>query len=117
MPIASIFLHSFYIVVSYLGGIVPWPPLETPCRNQRHIKKEDLFFRDHYVFETKKFAKLRLIQSFSLIIQSSVVSIKCRFDQVSFRSNVVRSSIVRSSVVQSTVGSRDLPLIASWDLV
>ena len=56
MLIAAIFWHSFYIVVSYLGGIVPWPH---PCRplaeirdRKKNIKENINFFRD-YVFGTK----------------------------------------------------------------
>ena len=70
--------------------------LQTPCRNQRQIKRKNLFFSD-LCFWDEKSTTLGQIQSckcsFSLFCQpsfrSSVVSIKCRFDQVSFRSSVV----------------------------
>ena len=125
MPIATTFLHFFYIVVSYLGGhCVMAPLLETPCSIQRQIQREILFCLEittvlgqkiaktgTYVFTVVKFFFYFLIKCRF----DSVVSLKCRFDQVSFRSTVAsidfcfdqmlfRSNVVRSTVVRSTVG-------------
>ena len=54
MPIAAIPLYSIYIVVSYLGGtLCDGPTLADPYKNKRRTKREDIFFRDYYVFGTK----------------------------------------------------------------
>ena len=54
MLIAAIPLHSIYIVVSYLGmALCDGPTIADPYRNKRQTKREDLFFRDYYVFGTK----------------------------------------------------------------
>ena len=117
MPIADIFLHSFYIVVSYLeNGIVLWPrPCQPRAEIRDRLKERIYFFRDYYVFRTKNrqnwdrfkvkifFLQITMflgreidkigtnskLQIFSFIIRSNVVSVKCCFGQVSFRSSVV----------------------------
>ena len=58
MPIAAIFLHSFYIVVSCLeGGIVALyhgPTFADPLQKSKtDSKKKFDFFIDYYVFGTK----------------------------------------------------------------
>ena len=54
MPIAAIFLHSFYIVVCYLGGghYAMAPLLEIPLQKSDADSKRP-FFRDYCVFGTK----------------------------------------------------------------
>ena len=145
MPIAVIFLHSFYIAISYLGGASCNGPtlaeirdrfkgniyfleiamfLGQKNRQNRDRFKVKTFFRDT-VFFKKKLTKLRQIQSCKFLFhylikcrfdqmsfRSSVVLIKCHFDQMSFRSSVVsikyRFDLMsfRSSVLRLTVGSR-----------
>ena len=115
MLIAAIFLHSFYIVVSYLGRALCHRLTETPWRLFGKIRdrfKGKVFFGNHYVLGKKNLQNLFFrdhcfwdekliipgqIQSckFSLSLfdqvsfQSTVVSIKCRFNQLLFRSSVI----------------------------
>ena len=44
MPIAVIFLHSFYIAVSYLRGAVPWPhPCRPFAKSETDLKERPIF--------------------------------------------------------------------------
>ena len=69
------------------------PPLKNPLEKLETDSNGRFFFRDYYVFGTD--SKLKIL---SFIIRSTVVSIKCRFNQIWFRSNVVRPSVIRSIV-------------------
>ena len=77
MPFAAIFLHSFYILVSYLReDVVPWPH---PCRSLVQIKhrfKVKTFLLEIAMFLGRKIDKIETdlkLQIFSFIIRSSVV--------------------------------------------
>ena len=105
MPIAVIFLHSFYIVASYLGkNIVPWPHLCRPFAEIRdRVKGKIYFFRDYNVFWDKKSTEPGQIQSEDLFLEIAMFFEKlsklgqiqsCKFflslfDRVWFRSKDV----------------------------
>ena len=97
MPIDAIVLH-FYILVSYLGRRnSAMAPLKIPCRNQRQISRENLFFLEITMFLGRKIDKFGTdsklfdqvsfrsnVVSIKYRFDQNVVSIKCRFTQVSF---------------------------------
>ena len=97
------FFAFFYIVTSDLGESIV--SCSRPCRPLAEIK-EFRFKGKTYFLEITMFLGQKLnqtgtdlkLQIFSLIIRSHVISIKYRFDQVSFRSSVVRSNVVAPSI-------------------
>ena len=96
------FLLSFHIVISSFGGIVSWPH---PCRPLAEIrdrfKGKIYFFRDYYVFG-KKFDQIKTNKVVNFLFH---FSIKCRFNQVSFRSIV-------ASIKCHSINCRDTTFIS-----
>ena len=103
MPIVATFLHFFLHCneLFRVGHCVMAPPLETPCSIQRQIQRKILFCleitmvlgqkncQNRDIFTVVNFFYYLIKCRFNqLSFRSSVVSLKCRFDQVSFRSNV-----------------------------
>ena len=69
-----------------MEGIVPWFHFRKSFREIRDRFKGTPFFRDHYVFGTKNCQNRDKFKVVNFLFH---YSIKCRFDQMSFRSNVV----------------------------
>ena len=124
----AFFLHCSQLF--RVGHCVMAPSLETPCSIQRQIQREILFcleittvlgqkicqngdrftvvnFFFYYLIKCRFDSVVSLKCCFDQVsFRSNVASIDFCFDQMSFRSNVVPSTVVRSTVVRSTVGSR-----------
>ena len=69
MLIVAICLHSFYIVVSYLGGIVPWPHLCIPLADIRNRVKKRSIFLEIIMFLEQKLKEPKQIQSEDLFLE------------------------------------------------